>query len=399
MKILFTTQALSIGGIEVLALRLSEAFGKAGHETILYDFNPERRNDSLVGRYDHRVFRLATFSPMPVLDKVVWKTHALLFKTGLNNYFRPRMIERHFARLLAKEAPDIICSLSFHQDYLACKHAAPLRIPVVVSMHGTYEFAAPGWPTEARFIYDHAQAIIYAADKNMSWYQAQPYYGPTPPAIKIYTGIDLQAPVPRGVSRADLGLTDNEFVFVMVARGIQEKGWQEAIDAFRGVRRNHSRAALLLVGEGEYLSGLQAQYADDPGIIFYGNHPNSLELTALADVGLLPSYFPIETLPNVIIDYLRCHLPVIASDIGEIPGMLTLPDGTVAGAILPRLGTSQGVSVLHLSQEMERLLVDTTYYQAQTARAAKAVSRFDLSDCVARYTAVFNEVLNRPSLT
>ena len=114
---------------------------------------------------------------------------------------------------------------------------------------------------------------------------------------------------------------------------------------------------------------------------------------------MLPSYFPLETLPNVIIDYLRCHLPVIASDIGEIPGMLTLPDGTVAGAILPRLGPGQGVSVLQLSQEMERLLADTTFYQAQTARAAMAVSRFDLRDCVARYTAVFNEVLNRPSLT
>ncbi len=32
MRILFTTQALTIGGIEVLALRFSEAFGAAGQD-------------------------------------------------------------------------------------------------------------------------------------------------------------------------------------------------------------------------------------------------------------------------------------------------------------------------------------------------------------------------------
>lgn len=394
MKILFTTQALGIGGIEVLALRLSEAFGKAGHDVTLYDFNPERRNLGLVARYDRRFFRIAAFSPRPLLDKLIWKVHALLFKSNLNVQFRPRLIEHHFARLLAQERPDIICSLSFHQDYLSCIHALPLGIPVVVSMHGTYEYAAPEWPDRAHFIYEQVRAIIYAADKNMSWYWAQKHQNQTLPTVKIYTGTDLTTPVPRSATRADVGLADDAFVYLLVARGIKEKGWLEAIEAFRMVRVRHARAALLLVGEGDYLSKLRAQYSKEPGIVFYGNHPHSLEMTVLSDVGLLPSYFAIETLPNVIIDYLRCELPVLASDIGEIPNMLTLPDGSIAGSILPRLGPDRGVSIALLSQEMERLLVDNVHYLALAARTVVAVRRFDLRDCVTNYTKVFTQALN-----
>jgi L-malate glycosyltransferase len=393
MKILFTTQALSIGGIEVLALRLSEAFAKAGHEVILYDFNPDRRNQGLVSRYDTRQFHLAALELSPVLDRLVWKTHALLFKTRLHQEFRPWLIEQHFARLLARERPDVICSLSFHQDYLACRHAPALGIPVVVSMHGTYEYAAPEWPERARYIYNHARAIIYAADKNMSWYELQPYFSVTPPAYKIYTGTDLRTPIPRSITRAELGIAADAFVYVLVARGIQEKGWLEALQAFRSVKVRQSRAVLLLVGEGEYLTGLQREWGQEPGVIFYGSHPNSLELTALADAGLLPSYFPIETLPNVIIDYLRCGLPVLASDIGEIPNMLTLPDGSVAGTVLPRSGIKGEVSVPLLAEVMERLLADIGWYRQQAARAAEAAQRFDLQVCVERYTAVFEQAL------
>ncbi|MBD2766427.1 glycosyltransferase family 4 protein [Hymenobacter sp. BT664] len=394
MKILFTTQALSIGGIEVLALRLSEAFGKAGHDVILYDFNPDRKNPGLVARYDTSKFRLAAFIPGPAADWFVWKTHAILYKTKLYRTFRPWLIERHFARLLAQEHPDIVCSLSFHQDYLACVHAPKLGIPVVVSMHGTYEYAAPEWSACARYIYEHVRAIIYVADKNISWYRAQPYWNPDLPLVKIYTGNDLDKPIARSVARADIGLSDDAFVFVMVARGIQEKGWFEAINAFRLVRARYQQAALLLVGEGEYLTKLRVDYATEPGVIFYGSHPDSVELTVLANVGLLPSYFPIESLPNVIIDYLRCHLPVLASDIGEIPGMLTLPDGSVAGEILPRPIEGQGVNVATLGQAMSRMIAEPAYYQQQVARAAQAVLRFNLQDCVVRYTEVFNQAIS-----
>jgi glycosyltransferase involved in cell wall biosynthesis len=390
MKILFTTQALTIGGIEVLALRFSEAFAKAGHDVILYDFNPDLQNKGLLSKFDTSAFRLEYINrAKPLKDKLQWKLNAALGRTGLMSDFRQRRVEADFGRLIAEERPDVICSLSFHQDYLACRFAAPLGIPVVVSMHGIYEHAAPEWPERARFIHDHAAAIIYAADKNMEWYRNQPYFNPALPAFKIYTGTDLASPVPRTVSRQDLGIPEDAFVFIMVARGIREKGWLEAILAFREVHDMAPGTALLLVGEGEYLRELKSRYETEAGVIFYGSHPASVELTVLADAGLLPSYFPVETMPNVIIDYLRCGLPVLASDIGEIPAMLSLPDDAVAGKILPR--TPEGaVGVDALAAVMRALVSDPAYYRRLADASKTAARKFDIQDTVKRYMEVFN---------
>lgn len=391
MKVLFTTQALTIGGIEVLALRLSEAFGKAGHEVLLYDFNPEWSvGNGLTEQYDNRYFRILSFYPPKAVHWSVWKINALLAKAGLHKEFRGKLAERHFAAIIKKERPDVICSLSFHQDYISCKHATPLGIPVVVSMHGTYEYASPEWPQKAAYIYEHVAAIIYAADKNLSWYKEQGYYHSQVPEFKIYTGTDLSRPITGSLNRADLNIAEDSFVYIMVARGIKEKGWQEVLDAFCDIHARDPKTVLLLVGDGAYLDELQEQYGKKPGIIFYGTHPNSIVLTALANVGLLPSYFPIETMPNVIVDYLRCGLPVIVSDIGEIPEMLRLPEGGTAGRVLKRNGT-KGVDTRELKKAMETMMEPETYQQ-EVKLARQVAQKFDIRDCVARYTAVFEIV-------
>jgi glycosyltransferase involved in cell wall biosynthesis len=390
MRILFTTQALTIGGIEVLALRFSEAFGAAGHDVTLYDFSPQRRVEPFVAQFDQSKFRLAGINPRAWW----WKLSALLHKTGLKpGGIWEQMVERDFARLLADNEFDIICSLSFHQDYLACKYAKLKNTPVVVSMHGVYEYAAPEWPERARAIYDYASAITYLADKNMAYYWGQPYFRPEMPAVKIYNGTDLDEPVREPATRAALGIAEDSFVYIMVARGVKEKGWEEAIQAFIQLRRSHAGATLLLVGEGEFLQELKKQYAAEQGIIFYGLHPNPVQLTQLADVGLLPTYFPIESLPNVIIDYLRCGLPVLSTAIGEIPDMLRTADGQSAGTVLPLLPGNSGVSPTLLAEAMARYLTDAAFYQQQAGRVQEVRRKFDIRTCVRRYTEVFEQVL------
>ncbi len=392
MRILFTTPALTIGGIEVLALRFSEAFGAAGHDVTLYDFSPQRRVEPFVAQFDQSKFRIVGISPRAWW----WKANALLVKTRLKpNGIWEERVERHFARFLADNEFDIICSLSFHEDYRACRYARPKNTPVVVSMHGVYEYAAPEWPERARAIYDYTSAITYLADKNMAYYWAQPYFRPEMPAVKIYNGTNLDEPVREAVTRATLGIAADAFVYIMVARGVKEKGWEEAIKAFMQLRHRHAQATLLLVGEGEFLQELKKEYSAEQGIIFYGLHPNPVQLTQLADVGLLPTYFPIESLPNVIIDYLRCGLPVIATAIGEIPEMLRAADGQPAGTVLPLLPGNTGVSATLLAEAMAHYLTDAAFYQQQAARVREVRGKFDIRTCVRRYTEVFEQVLAR----
>lgn len=392
MRILFTTQALTIGGIEVLALRFSEAFGAAGHDVTLYDFSPQRRVEPFVAQFDQSKFQLAGVSPRAWW----WKVSALLHKTRLKpGGIWQQKVERHFARLLVDNEFDVICSLSFHQDYLACKYAQLKNTPVVVSMHGVYEYAAPEWPERARAIYDYVSAITYLADKNMSYYWAQPYFRPEMPVLKIYNGTNLDEPVHDVVTKEALGIPENAFVYVLVARGIKEKGWREAIEAFIQLQHSHAEIRLLLVGEGEFLQQLKEEYSTEQSIIFYGMHPNPVQLIQMADLGLLPTYFSIESLPNVIVDYLRCGLPVISTAIGEIPDMLRASDGQHAGTVLPLLPENAGVSTTLLAEAMNRYLTDRAFYQQQAQRVQEVRRKFDIHTCVRRYTEVFEQVLAR----
>jgi glycosyltransferase involved in cell wall biosynthesis len=396
MKILFTTAALTIGGIEVLALRLCEAFGRAGHEITLYDFNPHQRSEQLVSQYDTSLFKIAGLAPGPVADWLLWKANAVLFKTGLvKNGWRQQLIERHFAQFLVEHDFDVICSLSFHQDYLACKYAARKNTPVVVSMHGTYEYASPAWAARARSTYEYTKAIIYVADKNLAWYEKQAYFDASKPTYKIYTGLDLKRPIPATITRASLGLADSTFVYVMVARGIKEKGWHEAIKAFLQLAVKWLDTALVLVGDGEEVQQLKTQYGHEKAIIFYGTYPNPLELDQLANVGLLPTYFSIESLPSSIMEYLQCGLPVISTEIGEIPTMLQLADGRNSGHILPLPGQGQGVDVIALAEAMAQYVADPAYYSIQRQLARQAARKFDVADSVVSYTRIFAEVLNK----
>jgi glycosyltransferase involved in cell wall biosynthesis len=393
MKILFTTQALSIGGIEVIALRFSEAFSKE-HEVTLYDFNPDRRNEQLIAQFNTSLFTIAGMQPGKLIDKLIWKTNAVLFKTKLLLDFRQRLIERHFKKFIQTNNFDIVCSLSFHQDYLSCKYCRLKGTPVVVSMHGTYEYAAPEWQARAKLTYEYARAFTYLADKNIEWYKQQDYYNPYKPCFKIYNGIDIKKPVPKIISRADLGIGANDFVFVMVARGIAEKGWKEAIEAFQRIHSKFSATALLLVGDGEYLQQLKANSSQKNGIIFYGFHPNPIELIQLANVGLLPTYFPIESLPNVIVDYLLCRLPVIATDMGEIREMLRWVEDEYAGTVLSLPSSGAGVGINSLQEAMMHYVVDSKFYNEKIRVAKQVIHKFDINDCVSNYMKVFDAVLS-----
>ena len=61
-------------------------------------------------------------------------------------------------------------------------------------------------------------------------------------------------------------------------------------------------------------------------------------------------------MPNVIIDYLYCKLPVISTSIGSIPEMLLTPKAEIAGDILSI--SENGVAVQDLQNAMELYLID-----------------------------------------
>jgi len=134
--------------------------------------------------------------------------------------------------------------------------------------------------------------------------------------------------------RGELGLSENDIIFLFVGYLIPRKGGQFLLKAFAHVCKQLSlelatKTMLIMIGSGA-LEGEWKQLAKDLGIerrvIWLGTKPNSEISSCMnaADFLVLPSLG--EGTPTVIMESLACGTPVIASRVGGIPDILVSPD-------------------------------------------------------------------------
>ena len=178
----------------------------------------------------------------------------------------------------------------------------------------------------------------------------------------------------------------------MVSRGVALKGWAEAVAAFE--RRERPGTALVLVGEGAAINDIRKKPIPD-SVILAGFSARPLDYIRHFDVGMLPTRFPHESLPTVIMEYLHCAKPVIATDVGEIRAMIADPEGRMAGLLLT---LSEGtIFVDELAAAMATMLNDAARRAEFQSAAAGASAKFDMGECVRRYTELYERVTARPA--
>lgn len=257
----------------------------------------------------------------------------------------------------------------------------------VVSMHGMYEMMTPDALANVMpMLEEHIDGVVYTATKNL---------GPFSPAFQaekhftlIRNALTVQPVTPA--DRAALGMAEQDFVFCLVARAIPEKGWEEAIDAVERANLLGSRTIhLLLIGEGIESTRLAARASDR--VHFLGFKSNIRDYYLMSDMGLLPSRFPGESAPLVLIDCLLAGRPLLASRIGEISDMLQ-GDGEPAGAVFD-LEPGFVIPVEQLAQWMARLANEHGLYERAAAQVPRAAAKFDPLVMVRCYMDFYRDVL------
>jgi len=124
-------------------------------------------------------------------------------------------------------------------------------------------------------------------------------------------------PLKEYVAKRGIG---KEFIFL--GQIVEHKGPQIAVKAFKNLR--DADAKLHIVGKGPYLDKLREIAGNDQRIIFYGFVPeNELEkFFKKCSYIIVPSLWN-EIFGLVIIEGLTKGLPVIASNVGAIPELVT----------------------------------------------------------------------------
>lgn len=118
--------------------------------------------------------------------------------------------------------------------------------------------------------------------------------------------------------RKDLGIKNDDFVFLFVGRVVKDKGINELVQAFTNLYSKNSNTHLILVGSFErHLDPLQPETENlinnHANIHAVGYKTNVIDYFALANTLTFPSYR--EGFPNVVMQAAAMQLNCIVSDI------------------------------------------------------------------------------------
>ncbi|MCB9045599.1 MAG: glycosyltransferase family 4 protein [Chitinophagales bacterium] len=398
MKIVLASEVIHPGGAETFILRLAQALHNNGHDVRVFVFYNQLLNYELCRLIAPDV--QVTPAAIPVY-KLLSKIDGLLFRLKIDISLRDSYIRKTLNKLIKEQGTEVIHSHLLKVDKLCLDVCTPLNIPVVNTIHGDYlqffnktknNIPIPllNYPTKAPHNLQRLAATVCISDKQTAFFKEHFPNETANKISKIYNGYTGEVTEQPDVLKQQLGINDTDFVFGMVSRGIPEKGWQVAINGF--LKMNNTKSHLVLTGESGYLSDLKEKYSTEKRIHFTGHSDNPINWINIFDVGLLPSTYPSESLPTVIIEYLYCHVPVIASDAGEIvnmTGQAQHPAGQIVAI------DNGEVSVDKIAAAMKRYLDTPALYDEHKNNTGLCYRMFDMNKCVEAYTEVYQKAINR----
>lgn len=153
---------------------------------------------------------------------------------------------------------------------------------------------------------------------------------------RIYNGVDLSRydhTEPCCTLPEEYGMEPGSQIVGVVARLEPEKGHPTLLEAWPTVLRAVPDAYLLIVGEGSRRAALETlarQLRIAHRVVFTGRRDDVPSVTAALDVAVLPSYREAQGLS--ILEALALSRPVVASNVGGIPEMIT---DCVNGLLVP----------------------------------------------------------------
>jgi len=227
--------------------------------------------------------------------------------------------------------------------YLRLRRAGVRRI--IVYDHTSGERTRPrGFKRAAKWLLARTPGIVADMVMGVSEYVArrQREVALIPPSrvTTVWNGIPI-VPTNEAVAadvRAIFGLAPGRPVILCACRATPEKGVAYLFGAFSRLLESEAssapRPALVYLGDGPQLAELKSlrdSLSAKDDIILAGYRPDAREIMQGADLCVIPSVWQ-DAFPLAVLEAMACGKPVIATEVGGIPEMIT-PD--VHGLLVP----------------------------------------------------------------
>lgn len=200
---------------------------------------------------------------------------------------------------------------------------------------------------------------------------------PATTVVSVPTGIDFEIFMPTAapaVIRGRLGFTAEERLILMVGviRGV--KRHEVALRAFEILTRKEPSARLLIAGDGPMLEDMKALATHlniAPHVQFLGFRDDVADLMAAADVLLLTSRS--EGVPQAITQAMGLGLPVIATEVGGVPELIS--HGETGVLVPPENPEAAAAGLLRLLSDIDlaRRLATAAKQRARSRHSVRAM--------------------------
>jgi glycosyltransferase involved in cell wall biosynthesis len=227
---------------------------------------------------------------------------------------------KKLTKLVKKEKPDVI-----HSHLYASRYAttAAMLGGVQKRIQTIHTIAQKETTTSGKiinsFFFSHCHLVPVALSDEVQQSIQQVYSLPKEKIPVINNGIHLQQCLPK----TDYSLK-NKITILHIGRFAEPKNHKMLVKAFSEVSHSHPNVILQLIGDGKLMGEIKEE-VDVLGIKnrveFLGLQANVFNFLHGADIFILPSVY--EGMPMTLIEAMGSGLPIIASNVGGIPDMLT----------------------------------------------------------------------------
>ena len=270
-------------------------------------------------------------------------------------------------------------------------------LPVIATLHssgndqnptGLSDFSSPRSRAET-FALRHFADRIMAVGESVA--QAQQARVPNQPIDMIVNAVPLPAPLlsaERQARRAQLAVADGQPLLISAGRFAPVKELPELIAAFGNVKKRHPEAKLLLIGDGSERARVEALIASlqlNQDVILLGRRSDVSAWLQSSDVFVSAS--SLEGLPVSILEAMAAGLPVVATEVGDVPRIVQPEMGSLVPAHQPDQ-LANAICTLLDDQQRQR-----NFGAAAQAYVAK---NFDLATWFDRIMALYGTVM-KPS--
>ena len=364
VRLLHLMGGLEVGGKERVVLQLARRARRDGLDHRILLFDTPFRSEEL------------DFPPGEIPTQFIARSPGLDWK-----------LPRQIGRLLTRERIQIVHAHNDTAIFYAALAVGPLRprSKLIGTFHARPTHATP----RARFLTRWATRradCVTAVSEELGEELAR--IGWTTPCRTIWNGVDLHEFRPNGPDggwRARLSIPRSATLVANVGRCVEVKRQGDLIDAARTLKARAPDVHFVLVGEGPMRADLQRAAADLPHVHFVPRITDVAAFLREVDIFVLCSEH--EAAPRVLLETMAAARAIVATDVGGIRTMLSGPDGSVAGVLVPTR------DVAALSGAIARLASDPAQRYGAGAVAQRAVQRFSAATEWREYRGLYEEIL------